>query len=157
MIGACRSAVPKAAPDTSALNRLSFAETDTGCFELKPVGHMIKYDSELVLRVGIVRIDTERFGTYAGLRRIEIGPGLGPAYTTNIWSRDSLSDSVRWYLGHFYGGVEFRLGRSQSVFAGSAIAHGDAVPTVRYMGPVVANRARCRDRGNSGVLHPSVK
>ena len=131
-------------PSSEEPPQLTLGHGDVGCFVVKPAGPMIARDSALLGRIGVLWIDTEVVGTtFPGLRRIKVGKALSPLYTMNAWRKDSLTDSVHWYIGHAYGGVSFTLLRKHERLSGSASEVGDAAPIVRRMGDVVADAVSC--------------
>lgn len=130
--------------ESDIVTRLGFATTDTGCFKVSIAGPMNTRDSGLMNRVGVLRIDTAQFSpAYPGWRMIRGGEGLGPGYKLNIWVADSLTDSVRWQVGHAVGGIAFDLARHPDMFVGEAFEYGDGEPRIRRMGKAAAKRVAC--------------
>ena len=139
-----RQQTTDAMKDSEIVTRVGFAATDTGCFRVSIAGPMNARDSDFLNRVGVLRVDTAQFSpAYPGWRMIRGGAGLGPGYTFNIWVADSLTDSVRWQVGHAVGGIAFALARRPDMFVGEAFEYGDGEPHVRRMGKAAAKRVSC--------------
>jgi hypothetical protein len=107
---------------------------------------MSRDDSVGVLALEHVRFDTARFFTTdAYRRRVSVDKAVAKVFTLNMWSADSLTDTLRWQIADVLGGMGFVAAPRGAHYEGYARTWGDMDDSERRVGRVVARAVTCED------------